>query len=360
MILSHVKKEFKKEFEDVLDHTKTLINDSKQNFSAGQKFEEELKEKLEICAHGTRFKGTFEVTGKQTFPDIISTFKNENILGIEVKTSQNDWRCFGNSIFEGTKVSGVDDIYLFFALIKNKDAINCKWLKYQDCIDSIKTTHSPRFHINMELGSNENIFSKMGMEYKNFSLLTDAKKMEIVRKLEREKGDDVPIWWLQNDRQQEADEERLKIRIFEECETNKKRQIIAECLALFPEIITENSSTKYRKAVKWVLTEYGMISHSFRDSFSAGGSVERVIQGRKVRLPRVFKTIDDNSFYISQHIAGFSKEDISKYWGIDCEHDSDKSKLQTWIDILSSRTRLEGVEQQTLSSFLMSDIFEQN
>ena len=141
------------QFEALLDETlQTLKIESEKDEAVYLTF---LGSKLEIVvqyvmaekAKGTPFENSIELISGQKFPDIIAN----RFFGVEVKTTkQNHWRTTGNSVFEGTRVDGIERIFMLFG--KMKSPIEFKWRAYEECLSEIVVTHSPRYLIDMNLG----------------------------------------------------------------------------------------------------------------------------------------------------------------------------------------------------------------
>ena len=77
------------------------------------------------------------------FPDIpLGEF------GIEVKFTVNDtWRSIANSVFEGMRDPSVKHIYLIFGKMGGEPEV--RWGKYDDCVMHVRTSHVPRFEVDM-------------------------------------------------------------------------------------------------------------------------------------------------------------------------------------------------------------------
>ncbi len=289
-----------KSFEKLLDKSvASLIELNNQNTldCSGVKLEPILLKKLEDNAKGTSFEGTLEATGKHAFPDILSKIHANDWLGIEVKTSKDSWKCFGNSIFETTRPDYVGNIYIFFAKM---DDFSLKWAKYEDVLETINITHSPRYSINMDLTRSEadSVFKLMDVAYDTFRAADITTKMKHIKALKRRQhGEELALWWLSPKENQGDD--NYKVSLLEEFPREKRNMLIAECLARFPKVFGPVGSSKYSDPTKWMLTEHGITSSSFRDKFSAGGKATITFQGKKFELPRVFQKISEHQKYIN-------------------------------------------------------------
>ena len=124
-----------------------------------QKLEPEVKLAMDEAAKNTPFENTIKIISGQKFPDIVAA----KYYGLEVKsTKENQWTIIGGSVAEGTRVEDVEYINLIFGKLHKPVEFRVK--RYQDCLSDIAVTHSPRYKIDMNLGENDTIFSKMGIE----------------------------------------------------------------------------------------------------------------------------------------------------------------------------------------------------
>ena len=260
---------------------------------------------------------TVEQTGKQTFPDIVIN----GSYGVEVKFSKNkNWQSVGNSIFEGTLKSNVtDQIYLVFGQM-NGNRINVRYKKYEDVLEDVKVTHSPRFFINMDMQKENSILHKINMTYDEFKVLDSTDKSnrikEFVRSNLRESED---LWRLDSN---ESEDMVPKIVQFNSLTTEEKNNKIAECMVLFPEIFIEGNKNykkgfpKYRRTVSYLLTKYQLVSPSMRDEFSAGGTSEILIDGHEYNLSKVLMLLNKNAILIKEKLQELDIGLLCESWGV--------------------------------------------
>ena len=335
MIISKATDIYLDDFKTILTKAKTEIeNSDPKSVPSGELFEEHLLSILRKFSEKTIFHNTFEITSRLAFPDIISKIERNNWIGIEVKTSQKDWKCFGNSIFETTRVKEVENIFIFF--LKSMPKLRCRWNYYANCIESINITHSPRYQINMDLmvEDKENIFDIFGITYDKFRALPIEDRMDYVRKLKKkEVGPDVALWWLPHNEYEEADDSRLAIKLFSEIETELKDTIICQAVIYFPELFLKKSSKKYQRVAKWLAAEYGVVSHSLRDMFSAGGKIRVKIDSNEFSIPRIFNILVSQRNKIHNLFNEIDIELLSEHWQPDLYNQY--NALQRWIKLVS-------------------------
>jgi hypothetical protein len=261
MIISKKTDVYLDDFKILLEKAKiNLENLSSKEVPSGELFEGYLLELLKRLSKNSIFEGTFEITTRLAFPDIVSKIEKNKWIGIEVKTSQKDWKCFGNSIFETTRIKQVDNIFIFFLKLKPK--IQCRWDNYANCIETINITHSPRYQINMDLlfQGKENIFNVFGLSYDEFRRLPTKDRMNLIIKLKKkELGPDAALWWLPDDNTKEGDDSKLVIRLFNEIPLELKNIIKTKAVIFFPELFLEKSTKKYLHVSKWLAAEFGIV-----------------------------------------------------------------------------------------------------
>jgi len=159
----------------------------------GVQFEEDVLEAANQAAKKTSFEGKIRQVSGQKFPDIVAKVEQLGGYGIEVKTTEkNQWTTTGSSIFEGTRVDGIDRISLMFA--KLADPVEFRWRPYEDCLCNVAVTHSPRYLIDMEV--KQTIFQQISLPYDDLRKLKNPFKpiKAYFRKQVLEPGQD--LWWV--------------------------------------------------------------------------------------------------------------------------------------------------------------------
>jgi hypothetical protein len=242
------------------------------------------------------------------FPDIVC----DKEFGVEVKvTGSNRWTSTGNSILESTRNKSVKIIYLFF--LKQGGQPDIKYRKYQDCLNGIAVTHSPRYKINMTMDKTETIFAKMGVEYDDFrggEPIAEARKYygDQVRK---EAG--TALWWVD-----EGGEDARSPIIKDIGELEDKKEYVAKLMALFPEVLKPSGDPKkFQSAALYAVTEDNRVSKNFRDHFTAGGKVSQKINGKDYELPAVWNRCFVLALLIRDYLLSEESKILSERLGID-------------------------------------------
>ncbi|WP_394795986.1 restriction endonuclease [Armatimonas sp.] len=197
------------------------------------------------------------------FPDIaIGSY------GVEVKFTTNDtWRSVANSIFEGSRNSSVENIYVVFGKMGGSPEV--RWGKYDDCVIHVRTSHVPRFEV--EMTSRESLFKKLNIEYKDFSVLPADEKMRYIRQYARARlKTGERLWWLEDSSDQEHSLP-FQARLYMNLDQQEKRRLRAEAALLCPQIVKPSrGKNKYDDVVLYLLTYHGVLCPQARDLFSAG------------------------------------------------------------------------------------------
>ena len=211
----------------------------------------------------------------QGFPDIAL-----GEYGIEVKVVAADsWRTVGNSVFEGMRDPNVKHIYVLYGKMGGTPSV--KWGKYEDCVVHVRTSHRPRFEI--EIGAEEPLFHKFGVTYDAFCELDLEGKMKLIRAYARgrlKQGE--RLWWLE-DKPEEAQEHSLdlSVRLYTGLDQLEKRKLRAEAALLCPQVVGgSRAKKKYDDAALYLITYHGVLCSQARDLFSAGSVALRSNQAR--------------------------------------------------------------------------------
>ena len=319
--------------EELLDEVaKSLVGKSQkepQYFidKAGREFEKIVFDELNSLSSGTAFENKFEIISGQKFPDIVALLDKNDGYGIEIKTSkQNHWRTTGNSVMEGSRINGVNRIYIFFS--KLYEPIEFRYRKYEDCLYDIAVTHSPRYLIDMD--TDDTIFDKIHVPYDKLRIM--EKPIIPIKAYYRtilKSGEDV--WWLD----EEANSTNsLIVKHWSDMSMDEKNTLRNEAMVLFPEIFGR-SQQKYKKLATWLVAKHGIVPTSLRDTFSAGGQVTLVIgKNNYENVPRIFKPLQDNVREIVRILNDYEEDDLLFYW----EVESIPNRIKTWVELIRAHS----------------------
>ena len=242
------------------------------------------------------------------FPDIVL-----GEFGIEVKVVNTDsWRTVGNSIFEGTRDLNVKKVYVLYGKMGGTPSV--RWAKYEDCVMHVRTSHVPRFEL--EIGAKESLFAKFEISYEDFCELPHESKMKLVREYARKRkkpGD--RLWWLE-DKPEEAQEHSLplEVRLYMTLPQEEKRKLRAEAALLCPQVVKPSrAKNKYDDAALYLITYHGVLCSQARDLFSAGSVALRSDETRGgIYTMRSLKDIESEMRQAAERLEDAL---FVEYWG---------------------------------------------
>jgi hypothetical protein len=227
-----------------------------------------------------------------------------------VKTSKRKgWSTLGGSIFESTRVKGVDNIVIFFANFNDLSNIEFRFAWMEDCISDVVITHKPRYAIDMDV--EDTFFKRAGVEYKE--LQSNDKPFSLIRDyLKKRSGKSADLWWV--DETEENNIDNLgpqSIKRFATLTREEKKRINAQLCIIFTEFLSE-SPPKYERITLFLISKLGIINSSIRDSFSAAGQYE--FKGDFI--PKYFQKILDpiNVEAICREMGAVPAQYLEEYW----------------------------------------------
>jgi len=273
----------------------------------GSKLEDKVFEVLNRCAVGTCFEGQIVKYSGQHFPDIVIG----DYYGLEVKTTKsNHWKSTGSSVAEGTRVEGVERVYLLFGKMCKPIGFICK--PYEACLSEVVVTHSPRYQVDMKLGEGETIFDKLGVSYDELRRQENPIRTILGYYRSRLKEGEE-LWWLGNDN---SGTSNLVVRMWSALLPEEKLAYRMKGFAFFPELLS-NHSDKFNRMAVWLATGEGVVCPNLRDVFSAGG--KDCIERDGVSYPGVSKVI--GKLYcglpvVKQIVLDTDRSLLEEYWGV--------------------------------------------
>ncbi len=242
----------------------------------------------------------------QGFPDIVV-----GRYGAEVKCTENDsWRSIANSVSEGQRAKSVERIYVIFGKMGGVPEV--KWDDYGKAIIHVRTSHVPRFEI--EIGSERSLFTQIGTTYEKFRILPMNEKMPFIR--EYAKGrlkEGERLWWLEdNDVDEQQHSLPLNVRIYMDLPQDEKRKLRAEAALLCPRILSgSRDRLKYRDAVSYLMTYHGVLCPQARDLFTAGSVAGKARGGNYLQ-----RALLDIQPEMKKAAYDLEKGLFQEYWGL--------------------------------------------
>lgn len=287
----------------VLEQINTI--DSPSTLS-GAEFELITYENAVIQAKGTLFENKLIHTADREFPDIVAA----GLYGIEVKaTKKDDWTSIGNSVLESSRVDTVENIYVFFGKLGGEPDV--KYRKYEDCLRGISVTHYPRYQIDMLLDEGSSIFQKMGVGYDEIRE-SDNPITPIRAYYKKQMVEGDALWWIGDDAEDMPDLSPI-IKNFTTLDAEIKDEIKANIFSYFPEVLS-NSAKKYERIPAYLASQYGVVTASLRDNFTAGGQVDISYDGDDFRVPQIIGELLRLAPKIRRCLDGVSELALSNYW----------------------------------------------
>jgi len=330
MVVSSNPEPNRKVFQSLLDNTlNDLVSESKKNQKVylnllGNKLENVVADIMIYRAKGTPFENSIELISGQRFPDIIAN----KYYGVEVKTSkQNHWTTTGNSVMEGTRVDGIERIYMLFGKMVAPVEFKCR--PYEDCLSEIVVTHSPRYLINMDLQKGKTIFDKLDIPYDKLRKSANPVKpiIEYYRQFLRP-GEEV--WWLDQD---ESKSTGLIIKLWNNLPLETRKEFMLKAMILFPEIFS-NHTDKFNRLSVWLVNMQGVVCPNIRDVFTAGGQGIIIWKKNSYKgIPQILIKMTESLTKIKEILNITDNETLNNYWG-----NTFRNKLSKWIDLVMENT----------------------
>lgn len=316
----------KDKFERLLDSCCEVLTaeSRKEKFKSAKQFEERVRKFLSDSISTDDFLTVEFNTPAQAFPDI-----PVGEYGVEVKFTANDtWRSIANSILETQRVEGINYIYVVFGKMGGIPEV--RWGEYEDVVIHVRTSHVPRFEVEMPADRNamrESLFQQMGISYEQFRRLDMLEKMKYIRSYARKIHPDGRLWWIYDDN---ADEHTLPMqaRLYTNLTTAEKLKLRAEAAIICPKIVKSGRDrTKYDDVVLYLLTYRGVLCHQARDLFSAGSVANpKNDDNGGIYIQRALKLIEEEMKRAAPEIPDSA---FVEYWG---ESVPPEKRIQRWLE----------------------------
>lgn len=265
----------------------------------------------------------------QWFPDIaVGRF------GIEVKFTQGDsWRCVANSVLESDRRPGVDQVYVMYA--KMGSAAEVRWRRYEHAVMHVRTSHVPRFEIDMETA--ENLFDRVAVPYERFRLMAMHEKMVVIRRYAREqvRGTGRRLWWIEDDVSQ-PHTLPPDVRLYTSLSTEQKLELRAEAAFVSPQVVGPSRERgKYDDAAIYLMTFHGVLCTQVRDLFSAGSVALRSDSSRGgLYIERALRDLEPQFLAAVDRVPDSI---IADYWGQPAP--PRRERLKAWLRLADGFAR---------------------
>ncbi len=326
MVISVNPEPNKKKFQDLLDQTLlSLKSESKSKQSEyssllGNKLEKKVFDTLCVNANGTSFDKSIELVSGQKFPDIVA----KKYYGVEVKTTKSDqWKSIGSSVAEGTRVEGVERIFMLFGKMCSPIDFMCR--PYEECLSEVVVTHSPRYQIDMNLKAGETIFDKIKVPYDDLRKQADPIKTVLAyyKSLLKE-GEST--WWS-------GDSEpanKMIIRLWNHLSSDEKEYYMIKGFCLFPELLS-NKQDKFNRFAIWLSTKESIVCPNVRDIYTAGGTGSISFKRSSYnQLPQIFMKLNNNIDKIKLSLNEIEEDVLNEYWG----NSNSSTRFVQWCNLI--------------------------
>lgn len=346
MIYSEKKNAVEENFIELLEKSKIFLVSllRKDKNISPLDFEGLVCEKMQEASIGTEFEGTIKQTGVHAFPDIVAN----GYFGVEVKiTVKDQWTSTGNSVLETSRIEEVERIFIMFGKLGGQPDV--RYRLYQECLPEISVTHSPRYKINMDLQSGKSIFDKMGVDYDE--LRTSGDTIQQIKLYYRKQlKDGEGLWWID----EESESSSPVIKQFRTLEPENKEKFKVDCMILLPELF--KSRANYERAATYMITEFGAVSTSLRDAFSAGGQQEVLVAREKKSVSQILSQLHDYAPKIASRINEIDEELLKFYWQVQSVK---VDRIKQWKDLID-KDAVGGLGNELPSEVFQSGYEETN
>ncbi len=241
------------------------------------------------------------------FPDFIIEDETTQI-GVEVKKTDSDkWDVPGGSVYESLR----NTIAETFVLMGKFGGIpEARIRKYGECISNLTVTHSPRFHLKLDLPQGEDYLTKNNAS----DLLDFPEGKELNRRIRELLRTDKSTWYSEE-----------AIESFFELEPDEKQKFFVDGVVLFPEVTGGN----YSNFAPWMTYKCLVWCSNVRDVFSAGGTKDLGEFIASAVMGRILEKID----LIINRISEMTPQELQKHWGVekDMRH---SERVEKWISLI--------------------------
>lgn len=333
MVISINTDPHRQDFESLLSNVlHTLKKESHSNPKEyltllGNKLENKVFNIMEHHATNTPFEGSIRLMSGQHFPDIIA----RNYYGIEVKTTKsNHWKSTGSSVAEGTRVDGIERIFMLFGKICEPIDFMCR--PYEECLASVVVTHSPRYLIDMTLNKGQTFFDKIDIPYDELRKQENPIKT-ILDYYRKQLKPGETTWWA--DTGTKSKETNMVVRLWSSLSKDESNTLKIKGFCLFPELLS-NRQDKFSRMTLWLSTVEGVITSNIRDKYTAGGREEILYKEVRYDVPKIIKNLIDSLGAIKIMLRDIDVENLMEHWGIPVDT---TSIYEQWADLVAASAK---------------------
>lgn len=320
-------------FEELLNWLADVLTKQAQTnpeFNSSPSFEKAVRKQAAIFLNGNpkNKNPTIKVDMNppaQGFPDIVLLDK-----GIEVKyTDSDNWRTIANSVRESDRAPGVKRIVILEAKMGGTPLV--KWKDYGDAIIHVRSSHDPRFEVDVTAGPDDSLFKTINISYDDFAVLPIDEKMRYVRAYAKRRialsGD--YLWWIEDGSFLNA-----KINFLDSFTEEDKKHYKSIGILLAPECLSPNNLiSKYGHFMEVLLDNFGLITASVK-SFLYDGR-ENLDLSSSLGKSATFNLIKDNIASVYQESNSLPDILFTKCWGKNIKKEK---RFSYWLDQITKIT----------------------
>lgn len=252
--------------------------------------------------------------GKRKFPDIkLEYCPDGEKIGVEVKlhTEGETWTTLGNSTYASTQEPDLETVFLLFGNFEKAPPM-FEIKPYANCIKDIKSTHNPRYIIDME-GTTDFCAEQLGVTFDQLRNMDESDRIVYVNtyiaKKKYKELSDIP----------------------------SKERLIAQGFVLFPEFFSQNQQIRYRRMSVWLFAK-NILCRNVRDFISASGVAAIDMIGPE-ELPRIYTSLLKCASIFRSEIEHIPGAVLKSTWS-ECGNTahiptSAEGRIALWLDIAS-------------------------
>lgn len=240
------------------------------------------------------------------FPDFIIDDKTIKV-GIEVKKTDADkWDVPGGSVYESLR----NNVETFVLMGKFGGIPEARLRKYEECISDMTVTHSPRFHLKLDIACGKDYLTRNNAT----DLLELPKGKELNRRIRELLRTDKDTWYSEDTTES-----------FAALTTEEKISFFVDGVVLFPEV----TGRDYSKFAPWMIYKCLIWCANIRDVFSSGGTKDLA----DFRISAVMARILERTDLIVKRISKMTISEMKKHWGIETDL-SLKERCDKWMELI--------------------------
>ena len=247
------------------------------------------------------------------FPDfIISDDENDIQIGLEIKkTNEDKWKVPGGSVYESLR-NQIEETYVLMG--KFGGTPEAKIRKYAECIEDLKVTHSPRFHLDLELEKGADYLTRNHAE----DLLDLSEGPELNKRIRELLRTSKDTWYSEQ-----------MITAYSDLDTEEKDKYFVDGVVLFPEVVGRD----YTKFAPWMIYKWLVWCRNIRDVFSSGG----IVLNNGIYVSAVMNRIILQKEKIFQRICEMSIEEVKQHWNVETENVQDR--INIWTELIAKNIK---------------------